>query len=191
MTTGDGRATALDDPETRRSLSVYARSARRLLLVGLGGLLVATAVVSATNGHPRGIATVVALIGFFGAVNPLYAGISGGVRSWRMRRLLARHSWQTRPAVYRIAPFGANGQPALLVARDDTHPDTLFSVPTTVWRYRRLHTGVDGNLDIVWGGPRWAVVAPPDHMVVILVKKPWFPFQRTILRRVLRPKPRA
>ena len=161
-----------------------------MLLLGVGGLLVATVVVSATNGNPSGIAKVVALIGFFGGVAPLYCGTSGGVRSWRIRRLLARHSWQTRPAVYRIAPIGANGQPALLVARDDSHPETVFSVPTTVWRYRRLHTGVDGNLDIVWGGPRWAVVAPPDHTVVILVKKPWLPFQRTILRRIVQPTPR-
>jgi hypothetical protein len=55
-----------------------------------------------------------------------------------MRRVLAQEPWTPRIAHYRIAPFGANGQPALLFESDEKRLEAVCSVSATVWRYRQL-----------------------------------------------------
>ena len=177
-------APAIDDPATRTALADYARRSLRATLVGFAAVVGATVVVDIANGEPKGIANAVALLGLGGGVVPLCGGLIGLERCARARRLLKRRPWETRLAHYRIAPIGANGQPALVVDGGSAQPEGVFALPTTVWRYRRLRTGTDGSLLFAAGGRRWALVAPPDRSIVIFVKKPLIPWWRNVLRRI-------
>lgn len=97
--------------------------------------------------------------------------------------LLRRHPWSHRRATYRIAPPGANGQPALVLKADNDAPEAVCSVPATVWRYRELDQGSDIELLVV-GNPRWwSVVAPPDLRIVLVAKRPLMPFWGRQLRK--------
>jgi hypothetical protein len=122
-------APAIDDPATRTALADYARRSRRATLAGLAAIVVATVVVAIAHGEPNGIANAVALLGLGGGVVPLCAGLIGLERSARARRLLERCPWQTRRAHYRIAPMGANGQPALVVDGDSAQLESVSRCP--------------------------------------------------------------
>jgi hypothetical protein len=179
----DGSSMALDDSETQRAVDEYRLHARRMLLGGSAGIVVAIVIVTIANGEPGVGANVMALAGL--GVGPVaaLAGTSGSLRAWRLRRLLRSVPWRVAAGSYRIAPWGPNGQPVLVLRENGSDAETLMSVPTTVWRYRRLHTGADGALLLARSGRRWAAAAPPDRSVVVVVKEPWLPWHRSLLRR--------
>lgn len=184
----DHGAPALNDPRTREALRGYRRRGLRASLVGFGALVVATVVIGAApDGDPKGIAGAVALFGIGGGGVVLVAGASGLWRSVRMRWLLKRHPWSERRAAYRIAPLGANGQPALVIKEDSSAGEAVCSVPATVWRYRQLEQGPDIPLLVVGNPRRWSVVAPPDRHVLLVAKRPWVPFWGRKLRRYALP----
>src|SRR5205823_9705605 len=126
----------------------------------LGLLVVGAAAVMTGVGTDGELAdTKLLLYGIGCAV--LCTGTLGTARGLRMRVVLARHPWVRRRCKYRIAPRGANGQPALIVRGSHGGPDAVCTVAATVWRYRRLPQG-DRDL-LVCGDPRrWSVVAPDD-----------------------------
>ena len=174
-----------------RALRRYRRRALRAVLVGFGALVVATFVIGAApDGDPKGIAGATALFGIGGGGVVFVAGAWGMWRSVRMHwllKLLKRHPWSERRAAYRIAPFGANGQPALVIKEDSAAGEAVCSVPATVWRYRQLEQGPDIPLLVVGNPRRWSVVAPPDLHVLLVAKRPWVPFWGRKLRKYAMP----
>lgn len=173
---------ALADPATRHALKVYERRSLRAVGVGVAALVVAAIAVQPNNGNPPAALSAVGTGGFAIAVLGFAAGITGFIRSRRMKHDLGRVGWTARRADYRIAPIGANGQPALLIKADAHGPEVVCSVPTTVWRYRRLPQGSDRPLLVVGDPRRWAVVAPPDRSVLLVAKKPLVPWWARRLR---------
>jgi hypothetical protein len=108
----------------------------------------------------------------------------GSLRVTRARRILSRHPWHPRAARYAIAAVGHNRQPALVLSEDDSNPEVVLSLSTTVFRYGRLNTGTNGVVLVVFGGRRWAFAAPPDRSIIVVVKKPRIPWWRNRLRRI-------
>ena len=171
---GYGRTTgpvALDEPNTRRALIGYRRSALLTFAVGITVLLVgmlAGLVPTSPKGFWPSIGTLVFGVGGFATV--VGVGLSG--RSLRIARLLARRTMVLRHCSYRIAPRGGNGQPALLVHANATADEAVCSVSAFVGKYRRIEQG-DYDMRIVGDPTRWAVLinGPTDELVVI--KRPW------------------
>jgi hypothetical protein len=152
--------------------------------LGLAGVIAATVVIGmAPDGDPKGIGETVALFGIAWGGFALAAGGVGLARSLRMGWLLRSQEWVTRRAAYRIAPFGANGQPALLVKADEHGEEAVCSIPAVVTRYRQLEQGQDIELLVVGNPRRWAVVSPPDLHILLAVKRPWVPLWGRRLRR--------
>jgi hypothetical protein len=175
---------AFDDPRVRDALHQYRARTARACGLGVGGLVLATAIVGISpNDGPSGIAAGVSLGGLAAGAVALGFGVGGFLRSLRMSWHLKRASWTERKASYRIAPMGANGQPALLIKGDAQHEEAVCSVPATVWRYRKLPQGPDVRLLVVGNPRRWCVVAPPDLTILLCAKRPWVPFWGRALRR--------
>lgn len=175
----------LADPRVQAALGRYRHDARRCALGGVAGIVLGTVLVdTAPGGNPQPLVAVVAECGFaFGFVF-LCLGLGGLFHCSRVKRLLSRQPWVLRRASYRIAPGGANGQPALLVWRDDDHPEAVCSVSTTARRYRQLPRGPNEPLLIAGDPQRWAVAAPPDFRVLLVVKHPVIPRWSRRLRKI-------
>lgn len=180
----DAGRPALDDPRTREALRRYSRGALLAVSFGLSGLVVATVVIGAApDGDPKGVGGAIAFVGMGIGGVAFAAGVLGLWRSTRMRWMLHRHGWIERRAMYRIAPLGANGQPALLIKADDFGGEAVCSVPATVWRYRQLEQGRDILLLVVGNPRRWSVVAPHDQHILLVAKRPWIPLWGRQLRK--------
>jgi hypothetical protein len=175
---------AFDDPRTRSALRVYRLRCARAAALGFTGLVVATVVIGAAPGDdPKGLGGMVALIAIVCGGQAFTVGLWTLLRSLRMSVVLKRQAWTERRATYRIAPFGGNGQPALLVKADWYGSEAVCSVSATVWRYRQLEQGDDIALLVAGDPRRWAVVSQPDVHVLLVVKRPWMPFWSRKLRR--------
>jgi hypothetical protein len=174
---------AIDDPRTREALRRYRLRCLRAALLGLGGLVVATIVIgSAPDGDPKGIAYVVALFGMSWGGLAFFLGVATLLRSLRMGALFKRTAWTERRAAYRIAPIGANGQPALVIMEDGSGGESVCSVSATAGRYQQLEEGPDIPLLVAGNPRRWSVIAPPDLHVLLVAKRPRMPFWRRKLR---------
>lgn len=175
---------ALDDPRVRHALREYRLRSARSIGIGCAAVIAAGVIIgTAPSENPSGVAGTLAIAGIaLGGVAAGF-GVGGLLRSIRMKWHLKREAWTTRRASYRIAPMGANGQPALLVKAEDHHDEAVCAVPATVWRYRRLTQGPDISLLVVGNPRRWAVIAPPDVGVLLCAKRPWVPFWGKALRR--------
>ena len=174
---------ALADPATRDALGIYRRRSLRTLGIGVAALIVGSVAVQPNHGRPPAALSLVGLVSFTTALLALSGGITGCARARRMKHRLGRVGWTARCADYRIAPIGANGQPALLIQADAHGPEVVCSVSTTVRRYRRLPQGADRPLLVVGDPRRWAVVAPPDRSIVLVVKRPLLPWWARKLRK--------
>lgn len=174
---------ALADPATRAALKVYERHSRRALVIGLAALVIAVIATGPGNGDPPPPLSAVFVVGFSIGPLALVAGFTGLIRSRRMKHRLGRAAWTLRRADYRIAPMGANGQPALLIQADDHGPEVVCSVPATAWRYRQLPQGLDRPLLVVGDPRRWAIVAPPDRSILLVAKRPLVPWWSRQLRK--------
>lgn len=173
---------AIDDPQTRAALRRYRLRCLRAAGLGFVGLVVATTVIGAAeNGEPTGVGEIIALIGISWGGLAFLVGWLTLLRTTRMRWVLGRSPWIERPARYRIAPFGRNGQPALLLMADEHRPEAVCSISATVWRYRQLPEGDDPVL--VAGDPRWAVIAPLDQRILLVAKRPVLPWWRRKLHK--------
>lgn len=146
--------------------------------------MVATTIVidSAPDGDPKGITGTVAVFGISCGGLAFGTGVWTLLRSVRMGALFKRTAWTQRRAAYRIAPIGANGQPALVIKEDGSGSEAVCSISATVWRSRQLEQGQDIE-HLVAGNPkRWSVIAPPDVHVLLVAKRPWAPFWGRKLR---------
>ena len=111
---GEPDQRALADPETRKALRRYRLRCLRAAVFGFVGFIVGGAAVnSSPSGDPKGIAGLIALVGISWGGLATGVGVWTLLRSLRMAYVMRRHPWVTRTATYLIAPFGANGQPAL------------------------------------------------------------------------------
>jgi hypothetical protein len=152
-------------------------------------LVAATIVIgSAPDGDPKGVAHVVALFGISLGGLAFFTGVSTLLRSLHMGALLKRTAWTERRAAYRIAPIGANGQPALVIKEDGSGGEAVCSVSATVGRYRQLEEGPDIPLLVVGDPRRWSVIAPPDLHVLLVARRPWMPFWGRKLRGIAIPE---
>lgn len=180
---------AIDDPRTREALHRYRLRCLRAALLGFGGLVAAMIVIGAArDGDPKGVAHVVALFGISWGGLAFFTGVSTLLRSLRMGALFKLTAWTERRAAYRIAPFGANGQPALVIKEDGSGGEAVCSVSATVWRYQQLEEGPDIPLLVVGNPRRWSVIAPPDLHVLLVAKRPWLPFWGRKLREYAIPE---
>jgi len=177
---------AIDDQLTRRAFRRYVLRCVRAAALGFVGLVLAVVVVNASPGHnPKGWAVAAAWVGFGAGSFAFALGVGSLFRSIRMRVVLGHHPWVTRSSDYRIAAEDrSNGQPALVIKESEGRPEAVCSVSATVWRYRKLHQGVDQPV-LVAGNPlRWAVVAPPDLGVLVVAKQPWSRWWQRRLREI-------
>lgn len=174
---------AVEDPPTREALRAYRRRALRTLGLGLAALIIAAIAVQPNNGNPPAILSAVGIGGFGIGGVAVWAGGLGTLRTLRISHGMKHDGWVVRQADYRIAPIGANGQPALLVHEDSHGPEAVCSVSTTVWRYRRLPQGPDLPFLFLGNPRRWAVMAPPDRSILVVVKRPVLPFWSHFLRK--------
>lgn len=106
------------------------------------------------------LVTVLVWLFGLGAV-PLVAGLVARARAIRMRRILSAYPWRELPAhLSEVRMPTPNGQ--LMVLLDNPPGEgPVLSLPTWVWRWRRL---LSLELETVWlaGKPdRGAVLAPP------------------------------
>lgn len=174
---------ALADPATRSAMKMYERRSLRTVGLGVAALIVGVVAVQPNKGNPPAALSLVGTVGLATALVALIAGITGFIRARRMKHRLGRVGWTTRLASYRIAPIGANGQPALLIRADANGPEVICSLPTTARRYRRLPQGADRPLLVVGDPRRWAVVAPLDRSIVLVAKRPLVPWWSHKLRK--------
>lgn len=179
----DGVGRAIELPGTAELWRNYVWRRARVAFVGFLGLVIAIVVVSAApDGDPRGVAQLIALVGTGIGGLAFVVGVGGLLRGARIRWLLSRRPWIRRRCRYRIAPLGANGQPALIIRADGERPEAVCSVSTTVRHYRKLPQG-DVDLQVCGNPRRWAVVAPPDLGVLVVVKRPLVPGWSRLLRK--------
>ena len=152
----------------------YRRRAARAALVGLGSILVGSALISRIGEFAGAVAV-------WGAMG-LVVGVVGLVRVARIRRLSTSAGWRRRSAMFKVVG-GGNGQPALILTGDGVEPEAVLGVATTVLRWNAL-----GGTDWLWvtGNPlsRFAAVATPDGAHVIVVKRPILRWWRNRLRRI-------
>ena len=179
---GGGRAIAW--PGTAEAWRRFIWRRAWTALAGFLVLTVAIVVIGASpDANPQGVAFVVGLLGMALGGLAFVVGTWGLVRGARIRWLFSRQPWTPRRCRYRIAPIGANGQPALIVRASEGEPEAVCSVSATVWHYRKLPQG-DVAL-LVCGNPRrWAVVAPPDLSTLLFVKRPVVPGWSRLLREI-------
>ena len=171
---------------TRSALRAYRLRCARAAGLGFAGLVVATVVINAApDDDPKGLAGVVALFGMAWGGLAFIVGLWALLRSLRMSVVLKHQAWAERRAMYRIAPVGPNGQPALLVKADSYGPQAVCAVPATAWRYRQLQQGDDIELLVAGDPRRWSVVTQPDMRVLLVAKRPWVPFSERKLRRIV------
>lgn len=177
---------AIDDQPTRRAFRRYVLRCVRAAALGFVSLVLAVVVVNVSPGHnPGGLAVLAAVLGFSGGGVAFAIGVGSLLRSIRMRIVLGHHPWVMRSSRYRIAAADrSNGQPALVINELEGRPEAVCSVSATVWRYRKLHQGIDQPV-LVAGNPlRWAVVAPPDLGVLVVAKRPWSCWWQRRLRAI-------
>jgi hypothetical protein len=174
---------ALYDEPTRRALREYTLRATGALGAGIGGWIIAFVAVQPNNGNPPAPLSFIAVVGFSGGLVVMVMGLTGVIRSRRFRFRLNRHEWVTRRADYRIAAFGANGQPALLIRADSVGPEVVCAVPMSTYRYHRLPEGRDQPLLVVGDPRRWAVIAPTDRSVLLLARQPLLRFWARRVKR--------
>ena len=117
-------------------------------------------------------------------ITGLGLGLGGIIRTVRVARLIDRHGWRERSALFRVAPVGGNGQPALLLRACEKEPEVVLSVATTAFRWGALN-----GHDQLWvtGDPlsRFAAVATPDWQHIVVVKRPATARWTRRLRRIL------
>jgi hypothetical protein len=174
---------ALHDEPTRGALRDYTVRATRALGVGIAAWIIATVAVQPNNGNPPAPLSFIGVVGFGSGLVLVVMGLIGVIRSRRFRFRSKRHGWTTRRADYRIAPIGANGQPALVIRADSIGPEVVCAIPMSTYRYHRLPEGKDQPLLVVGDLRRWAVVAPTDRSVLLLARRPLLPVWARRLKR--------
>jgi hypothetical protein len=186
---GEGAQVAWSDDVTRQAVREYARRAALALACGsatIAAFAIAAGLLSSRH-YPALVEKVGSTCLFVGVLVAL-AGVTGTWKCWRARRLLRRHAWVPTCATYRIAMKGrGNGQPALMLhGRDDAGDDEVLSIAAMAYRYRRLTEVRREDVLAVRARHGWSVIAPLDRSVVVIAKRPRWPFQTAFLRRVVK-----
>jgi hypothetical protein len=115
-------------------------------------------------------------------------GIGGLTRNAKIERLLKSQVWVNRRADYRVAYSSTtNGEPALRIYPDEYGPEAIYSIPTTVSRYRSLPQGANLPVLVIKTPSGGAIVAPPDRSVVLFARRPRTNIGRRFLKRLVIP----
>lgn len=176
-------------PANEAALVRQELRARRTIRRGLFGTVAGAGILAAV-GYVTDWASAASRI----AVTPLAWGIlavtAGAVglrRVQRIRTLTARDGWIRRACRFRLLSGLGNGYPTLLLLAQETLPEALVSVSSTVWRWQALN---EVDEVFVVGDPttRFAAVATEDYSDVLVVKRPllrWW--ERRLRRRMTAP----
>jgi hypothetical protein len=160
--------------DAEAGLREYRKRAARALIGGVAAFFIGGALIPVVGG-------IGGVIGVFGAMGFTFGGV-GLVRVVRVRRISRVSGWRQRKAQFRVVG-GGNGQPGLLLEADESEPEAVLGVATTVFRWNAL-----AGKKTLWvtGDPltRFAAVATPDFAHVIVVKRPLLPWWRRRLRRI-------
>lgn len=175
---GGGASVALDDPATRRAVEEYRRTAQRTLAVGVVWLVVAVvaAGVGDVEGGSGGVAGAVFGVGLIIGMFGVGVGAWGGRTAATIREVLGRSPWSEVPASRVVAPWGRNGYPVLVLRGDGPDAERLMVPSSLSFWNKRLSIDRSDTVLLAWGGPDWAVAAPPDRSVLVVVKESSGPY---------------
>lgn len=174
---------AWDDPETRNALGIYRRNSSRMCWIGIAILFAGFIWAANINPNSNGISGTIAAILIGGGLVPAVGGTIGLARTESMRRSFKKYPWLNRRVDYRIATNLGNGEPALRVHPDEHGPESVYSLPSSVWRFRSLPQGSDLPILFINEPGRGAIIAPPDRSIVLFARPPRTSVGRRLLRK--------
>lgn len=166
------------------ALRKYRRAGLRAIGRGLLATLVSFSVIAALSLSEEsslfGVMMVPVIFGWMA----IAVGVWTQVRTLRIRSLFGREGWVERLCRFRVAPGGANGQPALFLPASDGRDEAVLGVSTTKNRWPAL-VPCDGSDVWLVGNPQhWVVVAPPGPGELIIAKRPFLGWWRRKLRTI-------